>query len=330
MPGGQMMAGAGTQVGLQLTTSISQPPTKPPPENSALSFGKLSGSANPSQNSPDPDPDPDPEKKKRDKTIDAKRKQGFLIDSESLKAAKDRLRGNMKCEVERYERGTNLTIEDWTNQMEMYFTIGQVPPEAFVGFMLMKIVSKYHNEIKEYQNLDYLAFREKLLEVFEEPDMATAYLNALATVTQDREETTSEYMIRVRLLVLKAHPNLEHSARERILITSFMLGLHDKQLAASLAVVKVQTTAEAERLAAEGKAVRRDQKSRKSSGNYLLPSASREPESEEEKDLNLSEEEEEEELMAKLEDIKARRGNSTERWAGRREAISSTKCYNCS
>ncbi len=93
--------------------------------------------------------------------------------------------------------------------------------------------------------------------------MATAYLSALATVTQDRDETILEYMHRVQLLVLKAHPNLEHSARERILITSFLLGLHDKQLAASLAVVKVQTAAEAERLAAEGEAVRRNQKSRK-------------------------------------------------------------------
>ncbi len=89
-------------------------------------------------------------------------------------------------------------------------------------------------------------------------------------------------MHRVRLLVLKAHPNLKHLARERILITSFMFGLHDKQLASSLAAVKVQTAAEAERLSAEGEAVRRDQKSRKSSGNYLLKSAGRETKSEEE------------------------------------------------
>ena len=124
--------------------------------------------------------------------------------------------------------------------------------------------------------------------------MATAYLNALATVTQYREETISEYMHRVRLLVLKAHPNLEHSAREHIHITSFKLELHDKELAASLAVVKVQRATEAERLVAEGEAVRRDQKSRKSSGNYLLPSSSREPKSENEEELNLSEKEEEE------------------------------------
>ena len=283
VPGGHLMAGAGTQMGIQNTmtpTSVSQSKVQLPPGDGSHSSGRRSGSAGPSQNPPDPDPEPDPEKTKRDKAIDAKQIGRFLIYSESLRAAKGRLRGNMKCEVERYERGTDLTIEDWINQMETYFTVGQVPPEAFVGFMLMKIVQKHLNEIKEYQNLDYLAFRENLLEVFEEPDMATAYLNALATVAQDREETISEYMHRVRLLVLKAHLNLEHSARERILVTSFMLGLHNKQLAASLAVVKVQTAAEAERLAAEGEAVRRDQKSRKSSGNYLLSSASREPESE--------------------------------------------------
>ncbi len=41
-------------------------------------------------------------------------------------------------------------IEDWINQMETYFTVGQVPPEAFVKFILIKIVSKQLNEIKEY------------------------------------------------------------------------------------------------------------------------------------------------------------------------------------
>ena len=127
--------------------------------------------------------------------------------------------------------------------METYFTVGQVPSEAFVGFMLIKIVPKHLNEIKEYKNLDYHAFREKLLEVFEEPDMATAYLKAIAALAQDREKTISEYMHRVRLLVLKEHPTLDNTARERILITSFMVGLYDSQLAASLALVKIQTAA---------------------------------------------------------------------------------------
>ena len=116
----------------------------------------------------------------------------------------------MRCEIERFERGTVLNIKDWINQMENYFTIGQVPPEAFVGFMLMKIVPKHLNEIKEYQNLDYLWFREKLVEVFEDPDLANAHLNALSNVLQNRDESISDYMHRVRLLVLKAHPDLSH------------------------------------------------------------------------------------------------------------------------
>ena len=53
-----------------------------------------------------------------------------------------------------------------------------------------------------------------------------------------------------------------------------MLGLYGRQLAASLAVVKIQTAAKAERLAAYGEVVHRYQKSRKYTGNYGLKSGS--------------------------------------------------------
>ena len=291
-----------------------------------------SGQGGGNRGPPDPDPDDDPpDKKKRNKEIDSKRKGEFQIDSAFLKTAKSRPRGNMRCEVERFERGTDLTIKDWVNQMETYFTIGQIPSEAFVGFMLMKIAAKHLNEIKQYQSLDYLEFREKLVEVFEEPDLATAYLNALSSISQDRDESISDYMQRVRLLVLKAHPKLDNASRERILITSFMLGLHDKQLAANLAVVKVQSAAEAERLAAEGEAVRRDQRAKRT-GNYSLPERIDEEESENE-DVGepYPDEEEEEELAAALTDFKSgKRGTSTSgQKYERRKATSSTKCYNC-
>ena len=68
-------------------------------------------------------------RKKRDNEIDNKRKVKFLIDSTALKTAKGRSRGNMNCEVELFEPVTNLTIKVWINQMETYFTIGQVPPK---------------------------------------------------------------------------------------------------------------------------------------------------------------------------------------------------------
>ena len=71
--------------------------------------------------------------------------------------------------------------------------------------------------------------------------------------------------------------------------------------------------------------MRRDQRTRKYTGNYLLQLASK---SEPEKDPDLSEEEEDE-LMAALADLKARRGNLPDQQAKRREASSSAKCYNC-
>ena len=237
----------------------------------------------------------------------------------------------MKCEVERFERGTDLTFKDWINQMETYFTIGQVPPEAYVGFMLMKFVPRHLNEIKQYQSLDDLSFREKLVEVFEETDLATAYLNALSSLSQTRDESISDYMHRARLLVLKAHPDLAHGPRKRILITSFLLGLYDRQLASSFAVVKIQTAADAERLAAEGEAVRRDQRSRRSTSNFL-PEGACAPESDDPDEHPVAEslDEEEEELTAALGTVNpCRPFNLTAKPSERRKATSTTRCYGC-
>ena len=40
--------------------------------------------------------------------------------------------------------------------------------------MLIKIVPKHLNEIKHKQSLEFLAFHEKLIQIIEELDMATA------------------------------------------------------------------------------------------------------------------------------------------------------------
>ena len=217
--------------------------------------------------------------------------------------------------------------------METYFKIGQVPPsEAFVGFMLMKIIPRHLNEIKQYQSLNYLAFREKLVEVFEEPDLATTYLNALASLSQTRDESISDYMHRARLLVLKAHPDLAHASRERNLITSFLLGLYDRQLASSLAVFKIQTAADAERLAAEGEAVRRDQRSRRSTSNFLSEGRSGPDPKAFEEQLDAEPlDKEEEELMAGIGTLNPPRINdsSSSNPTERRRATSVTRCYNC-
>ena len=94
--------------------------------------------------------------------------------------------------------------------------------------MLIKIAPIPINEIKQYQSPDYLSFREKLVEVFEEPDLATAYPNALASLSPTRDESISDYMHRARLFVLKAHLDLAHAPRQSILITSFLLKLYDR------------------------------------------------------------------------------------------------------
>ena len=237
----------------------------------------------------------------------------------------------MKCEVERFERGTNLTIKDWINQMENYFTIGQVPPDAFVGFMLVRIVPKRLNKIGRCQSLGYLEFREKLVEIFEEPHMATAYLNALSSLSQTREESISDYMLQARLLVIKARPNLARPDRERVLVASFLIGLYDRQLAASLAVARIQNAADAERLAIEGEAVRHDRRSRRCDLDLLLegaiiddsgdsPGADLEPLDEVEEELTAA--------IGSL--VAARRPDS--RSGGlleRRKSTSATKCYGC-
>ena len=58
----------------------------------------------------------------------------------------------------------------------------------------MKIVFRHLNKIKQYHFLDYLFFKEKLVEIFEKLDFVTAYLNVLASLFQTRDESISDYM----------------------------------------------------------------------------------------------------------------------------------------
>ena len=196
----------------------------------------------------------------------------------------------------------------------------------------MKIVTRHLIEINQYQSLEYLAFREKLVEVFEETDMATAYLNAFAGLSQTRDKSFFDYMHRARLLLLTAHPDLAHASRELILITSFVLGLYDRLLASSFAVVKIQTAADADRLADEGEAVRSDQRSRRSTNNFARTNKRPGPEVLEEPSNAEPVDEEVGELMAALGTFNPPRKNSSSssNFSERRRTTSATKCYGCS
>ena len=76
-------------------------------------------------------------------------------------------------------------------------------------------------------------------------------------------------MNRMRLLVIRAHPDLSHKERERILISNFQLGLRDKKLATSLAIAILSTSAEAERKATEGESAKKYARIKKSYSNYM-------------------------------------------------------------
>ena len=193
----------------------------------------------------------------------------------------------------------------------------------------MKIVPKHLNEIKQYQSLGYLEFREKLVEIFEEPDMTTANRNAQSSLSQTREESISEYMLRARLLVIKAHLNLAYPDRERIFVTSFLIGFDDRQLAASLAVARVKHAADAERLAVEGEAVRHDKRSRRSNLNLLHEFV------DDQEDYPGAEldslDEEEHELTAALNNFSASRRADTQsrKLPERKKGNCTLKCYGC-
>ena len=181
-----------------------------------------------------------------------------------------RSRSNIRCVVDKFERGKDLPIKDWTNQTETYFIIGQVPPEAFTGCMQMNIAAKHLNKVQRYAHLKYIQFREKLIEILEEPDTATTYFSTLQSAYQEREEAIPNIMQRVRSYALKAHLKLNHSQGERIIVNSFMLSQHDRQLAVSVAAEKSANTSEATKLAAELLSIRRDPRAR-STVTSVLP-----------------------------------------------------------
>ena len=87
---------AATQSSLLLHPS--EAPSGEAPSSSTPSAGAKGGAAQP-PGGPPSEPDDNSDKRKRDKQIDIKRKDKFLIDNTALKSAKSRFRENMKCEV---------------------------------------------------------------------------------------------------------------------------------------------------------------------------------------------------------------------------------------
>ena len=79
----------------------------------------------------------------------------------------------------------------------------------------------------------------------------------------------NDYMNRMRLLVMRVHPDLSHKERERILFSNFQLGLLDQELATSVAIATFSMSAEAERKATEGESAKKNARIKKSYSNYM-------------------------------------------------------------
>jgi len=250
-----------------------------------------------------------------------------MITGDHYRAASGNLRGGGKCSVDRFERGTDLTIENWIGQMETYLLVSQTPATAWVGTLATNIAAKHYDEFKPFLRLDYHEFREKLVEVFGEADLVHARLQQLARVTQEREEEIPAYLNRVRLLVIKCHPNLSFADRERILIASFTNGLYNRQLATSLAMANPRTSADAERVAMSGEAVSREHRARKQAGNFAAAELEYESEREEDDDGGPDDSDEDACNVAGEKSSGSRpRGGSSR---GRFRPRGSRTCYNC-
>jgi hypothetical protein len=114
-----------------------------------------------------------------------------------------------------------------------------------------------------------LDFRDKFVEIFGEPDMATTRLHELRRSVQQIGESVSEYMNRLRILVLKAHDGLSHKNRERFIVSNFTLGLRDKNLSTALMMASVKNSAEAERKAVESESARANARIKRAYANFL-------------------------------------------------------------
>ena len=91
----------------------------------------------------------------------------------------------------------------------------------------------------------------------------------LSSASQEVGESIGDYINRMRLLLMRAQPDLSHKELERILILNFQLGLRDQELATSLAIATLATSAKAERIATKGVLAKKNARIKKPYSNYM-------------------------------------------------------------
>ena len=90
----------------------------------------------------------------------------------------------------------------------------------------------------------------------------------LKRVHQERDETIIDFMNRVRLVATKACRDDSLKQREKRIISTFIGGLQDSQIALQFAGRKPHSSAEAKRVALSAEATRKELRSRKTAGAY--------------------------------------------------------------
>lgn len=74
-------------------------------------------------------------------------------------------------------------------------------------------------------------------------------MQELVRVRYNRDESISDFMNRVRLLLLAAHQSETHKESEKFLISHLIGSLYDNRLALQISIMRLVTAAEEKRMA---------------------------------------------------------------------------------
>ena len=108
----------------------------------------------PSDSSSDEEDDAKKKKRKRDKKL--------FIQPGDLKKMKFNFKSVPRCDVPLFERGKDLTIDNWVRQMETHIKITRIPPDTWIGITSSRIALAHYEEISALldKGLSYIEFRE--------------------------------------------------------------------------------------------------------------------------------------------------------------------------
>lgn len=98
-------------------------------------------------------------------------------------------------------------------------------------------------------------------------------MQELVRVRQYRDESITDFINRVRLLVLAVHRSVTHKERGKILISIFIRKLYYNSSALQISTISPISTAESERMATAGDARRAKQRARRGAGCYVASEA---------------------------------------------------------